>query len=200
MTTLETNIEKLYKFLEIQTPSEIDMYKIAEKLDVWVHHWEHKSIMNCRNGMYSIILDNRINYKGQWQDFCHELAHVIRHSGNQNKMYKLFKDLQESQANNFMYHFSVPTFMLLKLNINDYININNGVSYVAKTFNVTEEFANKRLIHFRNQMLQAKSDEEYRKYMEARYPKAPPYSPETNNIVKKALELKANNERKKQYA
>ncbi|MBN6887776.1 Zn-dependent peptidase ImmA (M78 family) [Cytobacillus horneckiae] len=183
MTSLENNIGKLYNFLEIQTPEEIEMYKIAEKLDIWIHYWNKESKMNYRKGMYSIILDNRKNSVRQWQDFCHELAHVIRHYGNQNKMHELFIDLQESQATNFMYHFCVPTFMLLKLNINDYININNGVDFVVKTFNVTEDFANKRLIHFRNQMLQAKSDEEHRRYMEARYPKMV-YSEETKDVLK----------------
>lgn len=197
MTTLETNIEKLYKFLEIQSPSEIEMYKIAEKLDVWVHHWEHKSIMNCRDGMYSIILDEKKDQFEQWQDFAHELAHVINHVGIQHNLSKSFRIRQEYQANNFMYHFCVPTFMLLSLDVNNYANINNGVDFISKTFNVTQEFSRKRLIHFRSQLFQANADENLRRHMESRYPKAPPYSNETMKIVEKALSLKARKERMK---
>lgn len=198
MTILEQNIQDLYSFLLIDSPNDIDMYYIAESFDIWVHYWERESKMQCVNGLYSIVLDERKIYKEQWQDFCHELGHVVRHVGNQNKMYKHFKKLQEQQANNFMYHFCVPTFMLLNYNLNNYMNVNDGVDFVSDTFNVTSDFAKKRLNHFRNQWSQAKSDAEYRKYMESRYPKAPPYSNETNTILARALELKSKKRKEEQ--
>ena len=45
--------------------------------------------------MYSIIIDRR---SAQWEDFDHELGHLLRHYGNQLNMPEAFVCLQESQA------------------------------------------------------------------------------------------------------
>ncbi|MED1607793.1 ImmA/IrrE family metallo-endopeptidase [Cytobacillus kochii] len=201
LTNLEDNIKKLYLLLEITKPSEIDIWQFAHYFDIWIEFEESKSeLVETQKGLFTICLDKRNSYQNQWQDFAHEFGHVIRHVGKQHKLRSYFRDFQEFQANNFMYHFCVPTFMLFEYNVSNYLDIENGAKFVSTTFNVTEEFAKKRMILFRDKLLQAKLDDEHRKYMESRYPKAPPYSPETNNIVKRALELKANNERKKQHA
>ncbi|EWG08860.1 ImmA/IrrE family metallo-endopeptidase [Cytobacillus firmus] len=185
LTPLEKNIQELYNFLEIDSPKDIDMEYIADKLDIWIHYWDRESKMHCANGLYSIILDKRKSKVEQWLDFAHELGHVVSHVGNQNKMYYLFKKLQERQAHNFMYHFCVPTFMLLNYQLNEFANIEDGVYFISETFNVNEEFARVRLCHFRNQLLLAKSDAEHRAYMESRYSKASPYSKETLDVLDK---------------
>lgn len=86
-----------------------------------------------------------------------------------------------------MYQFCVPTFMLLNYEINDFLNIKTGIPFITKTFNVTPKFAERRLVMFRNQILQAKMDEEHRRYMEALYPKVNPenYYDETKAILSK---------------
>ncbi|GIN59997.1 hypothetical protein J8TS2_43160 [Lederbergia ruris] len=61
----------------------------------------------------------------------------------------LFLAYQEWKANNFALHFCVPTFILIKYEI---ANIPEGIPFITKTFNVTQKFAQKRLIHFRNQL------------------------------------------------
>ncbi|MGN7183728.1 ImmA/IrrE family metallo-endopeptidase [Cytobacillus kochii] len=196
-THLEENIEYWYKSNSILTPSEIDMVMIANLMDIWIHFHKKNSVMVKINDLYSIVLDSRKTKNEQWQDFAHELGHVINHVGIQHNLSKSFRMRQEYQANNFMYHFCVPTFMLLSFDVNNYANINDGVEFVSKTFHVTEEFSKKRLIHFRNQLFQAKVDENHRRQMESRYPKAPPYSQETMKIVEQALYLKARKERMK---
>lgn len=186
MTNLEEDIRDLYHSLGIYSPSEIDMYHIANELDVWIHyHKRNSEVFKKPNGLYSIFLDERISPQKQWEDFGHEFGHVLKHVGYQFKMKKMFRQLQEDQANNFMYHFCVPTFMLLNYEISNYYNLKDGIPFVIETFNVTEEFAKKRLIHYRNQIQQAKLDEQHRKCMESLYPKAPPYSDETNSILNK---------------
>ncbi|HLR80429.1 MAG TPA: ImmA/IrrE family metallo-endopeptidase, partial [Bacillota bacterium] len=77
----------------------------------------------------------------QWQDFGHELGHVLCHAGHQLKMNHMFLKYQEWKANNFMYHFCVPTFMLYQLKE---VNVHN----VMDLFNVEHEFACKRLASF----------------------------------------------------
>lgn len=193
---IEEYIMDFYGSLSIYTPSEIDIYHIASEMDIWIHyHNDESQVYKNNNGLYSIFLDQRLSSQEQWQDFGHELGHVIKHVGNQHKLRRMFRELQESQANNFMYHFCVPTFMLLNYNLTNYTNVNDGVDFVSETFNVTKDFAKKRLVHFRNQWSQAKSDAEHRRYMESRYPKAAPYSEETNIIVARALEMKSKKRR-----
>ncbi|MGG3803120.1 ImmA/IrrE family metallo-endopeptidase [Metabacillus fastidiosus] len=187
LTQLEGNIKNLYINLGIELPYEIDIYHIANELDIWIYFHPYESEIFKRNGLYSMFLDERLSTQEQWQDFGHELGHIIRHIGNQHKLALPFRSLQENQANNFMYHFCVPTFMLLNYEINNFININDGIKFISKTFHVTEEFAQKRLIQFKNQIYQAKSDEEHRRYMESLYPKINPenYSDETKSLLNK---------------
>lgn len=183
-TQLETDIKHFYDKLRIFSPSDIDMYYIANEMDIWIHyHNDESTLYKSRNGLYSIFLDERLSYQEQWQDFGHELGHVIKHVGNQHKLKPMFRLLQENQANNFMYQFCVPTFMLLDLKVITYMNINDGLTFISKTFNVTHEFARVRLNHFKNQLLLAKSDSEHRAYMAARYPKAGPYMQETLDVL-----------------
>lgn len=185
-TPLEEYIKKLYQqTLNINEPMFINMPEIAIQLKIKLCYFDEQSTAMCRKGNYRIFLNELLSPQEQWQDFGHELCHVLRHDGSQDKMGKPLLYLQENQANNFMLHFCVPTFMLLNYQIANYFNILDGIPFVTKNFNVTEEFARQRLIHFKNQIQQSKSDMEHRKYMESLYPKAPPYSKETNAILKK---------------
>lgn len=185
MTMLEEDIEALYKEMGIFSASDLDMYYIASELDIWIHFWEQKSEMKCVNGLYSILLNEHLSRQEQWQDFGHETGHIIKHVGKQHELKKMFRDLQESQANNFMFQFCVPTFMLLNYQINEYANFEDGVHFISENFNVTEQFSRIRLNHFKNQLLLAKSDAEHRAYMRARYQKAGPYSKETQDVLEK---------------
>lgn len=183
-TNLEESIKSLYFSLDIKKPYEIDMWQFANKFDIWIEFEEGKSeLVEPQKDLFTICLDSRISSQKQWQDFAHELGHVIRHVGKQHELREYFRDLQEFQANNFMYHFCVPTFMLIEYNVSNCLDIEHGAKFVSDTFNVTEKFAKKRLALFRDKLLQAKSDEEHRKYMEARYPKLV-YSKETNDVLK----------------
>lgn len=80
------------------------------------------------------------------EDFGHELCHVLKHAGNHFQMNKLFRELQEFQANQFMYHFCVPTFMLLQMELPQWRS--QALATIAAVFRVTKEFADKRLDMF----------------------------------------------------
>src|SRR5699024_7956666 len=92
-------------------------------------------------GKYRIFIDNRQSKQKQWQDFGHELGHVLCHAGHQLKMNHMFLKYQEWKANNFMYHFCVSTFMLCQLKE---VNVHN----VMNLFNVEYEFACKSLTSY----------------------------------------------------
>jgi Zn-dependent peptidase ImmA (M78 family) len=185
MTHLEEEVKNVYFQLGIFTPQDINIQFIADSLDIWIHYHDGESKAAKYNGNYYILLNDQLSPQEKWMDFGHELGHVIKHVGNQHKLKRMFRELQESQANNFMYHFCVPSFMLLNYKISNFLDIKAGIPFVVQNFNVNEIFAEERLKRFKNQLLQAKSDAEHRAFMEALYPKAPPYSDETNDVLKR---------------
>ena len=146
---LEDYIESFYLQMKIDDPTSLDMKAIARQLDIKLFYWEEKSQAIIYNNMSVIFIDNRISSEKQWQEFNHELCHVLIHTGDQLIMPPLFREYQEFKANNFMYHACVPTFMLEELNICDSTAVT--ISWIQKLFNVEHEFAKTRLENYLNQ-------------------------------------------------
>jgi Zn-dependent peptidase ImmA (M78 family) len=185
-TPLEEFVKDLFSVLSISTPQEIDINDIAIQLNIKLYFYDDGSTAVGNR----IFIDERLSKARQWEDFGHELCHTLRHHGNQllmlkNALLHSFRKLQESQSDNFMYQFCVPTFMLLDYKIANFLDVKAGIPFIVENFNVTEEFADERLKRFKRQLLQSKSDAEHRAFMESMYPKAPPYSQETNDVLKK---------------
>jgi Zn-dependent peptidase ImmA (M78 family) len=143
LTLLEDQVKELYSSFGIYRPDQIDLKEIASKLNIWVHIAPFTSKAQRYRGLHSIVLDSRISEPEQWEDFGHELCHVLRHAGNQLNMPKSFKDFQEGKANNFALHFCVPTFMILDSGLP--YSWNEALLFIMDTFNVTERFAQRRL-------------------------------------------------------
>ncbi|MDM5235502.1 hypothetical protein COE30_11110 [Bacillus cereus] len=152
-TQIEDYIENLLHSLSIFVPEQLDMRLIAQKLNIWLHFAPFGSRSICRNDLPSIIIDNRNTAFQQWEDFSHELCHVLFHVGNQLNMPKLFLEYQEAKANKFMLHFCIPTFMLRTLEFPE--TRKESIHLIAKTFNVSFQVANQRLLHYENQLLAA---------------------------------------------
>ncbi|WP_199426051.1 ImmA/IrrE family metallo-endopeptidase [Thermaerobacillus caldiproteolyticus] len=148
-TPLEQYIHDLYQHLSIAKPYQLDMIDIASKLNIWLHFADIRSTAIDRNGIYSIIIDRRLTKQQQWQDFGHELCHLLRHSGNQVMLPESMVQLQEAQATNFALHFCVPTFMLLNLEL-PYTE-NEIIYFLSETFCVEPIFAKKRWERFEQQ-------------------------------------------------
>lgn len=108
------------------------------------------SSMFCINGLYSMVLNSRTSHQQQWEDFVRELGHVIKHCGNQFNMNRMFRQLQKYQANSFMYHFCVPTFMLEKISFPRMQS--EAIKLIGDTFNVTYPFTAKRLEMYKRKL------------------------------------------------
>ncbi|MDQ0273568.1 ImmA/IrrE family metallo-endopeptidase [Cytobacillus purgationiresistens] len=127
LTNLEESIRDQYLSLAIAKPSEIDMRQIVNNFDIWIEFEEGNSkLVETEKNLFTICLDSRNFLQKQWQDFAHEFGHVMRHVGKQHELREYFSDLQEFKANNFMYHFCVPIFMLIEYNITNCLDIENG--------------------------------------------------------------------------
>lgn len=114
------------------------MHDVARRLDIWVYTFGGSSEAIYSAGRQYIFLNRHLTPQQQWQEFGHELCHILRHSGHQKKMNRSFVEYQEWQADYFALHFCVPTFML-----DDIKNIN--IYKITNLFNIDYEFALKRL-------------------------------------------------------
>jgi Zn-dependent peptidase ImmA (M78 family) len=161
-STIEEYVKNLYHQLSIYVPEQIDMIDIAVKLDIWLHYENVKSKAIEKDDVHSIFIDHRLSPQEQWQDFAHELCHVLMHCGSQLHLPPDFIEYQESKAKNFAYQFCVPTFMLEKLVFP--ARKKEAIWLIAQTFNVEYTFAKIRLDRW---ILQKESNVIYEKLAES---------------------------------
>ncbi|RNC98295.1 ImmA/IrrE family metallo-endopeptidase [Lysinibacillus halotolerans] len=145
---IEDFVKEFYTRMDINDPLQLNFKKVSSKLGIRVFYWNESSQALFLNNYSYIFLNNQLTEQAMWQDFCHELAHVLLHVGNQRQMPKSFREYQEAKANNFMYHACVPTFMLEQLEITDYTN--ESIKLIQTLFNVEKAFALHRLTQYLN--------------------------------------------------
>ncbi|WP_332650167.1 ImmA/IrrE family metallo-endopeptidase [Lysinibacillus sp. 54212] len=148
-TYTESYVKEMYKKVGIFHSEQLDFRKIAQCLRINVFYWKESSQALFFKDRGYIMLDETLSPQQQWQDFCHELGHVLLHTGSQSRLPKSFVEYQEYKANHFMYHAAVPTFMLEEMNLK---HKRNSLLLVQQKFNVTEEFALKRLDQYFNNL------------------------------------------------
>ncbi|WP_025027764.1 ImmA/IrrE family metallo-endopeptidase [Caldalkalibacillus mannanilyticus] len=164
-TLLEDYIQNLYQELGIHSPCQIDMYDIAEKLNIWIYFMDMGSKAIYRGEMKSMLIDQRLSPPEQWQDFGHELCHLIRQAGVQTYMPESILYFQETKADHFMYEFCVPSFMLIDCSLPDQRTA--ALQYVAETFNVTKKFAELRLKQIEKRMFASQLNYQFTTAIEA---------------------------------
>ncbi|TKI53617.1 ImmA/IrrE family metallo-endopeptidase [Lysinibacillus mangiferihumi] len=147
-THTENFLKILYNRMDIFKPQQLNFTLIASKLCIRIIYWSDESQALFTKDKAYIFLNEELTHQQQWQDFCHELGHVLLHTGNQQRMYPLFREYQEYKANNFMYHACIPSFMLDELEPSD-LTVEN----VQQLFNVEFDFAFKRLEQYRSKKL-----------------------------------------------
>lgn len=148
-THIEDYIKTFYEKIGITKPQELKFQIIAERLGIQVFYWPEPSqaLFNGQRGY--ICINESLTVQAQWQDFNHELAHLLLHTGRQRRLPESFRTYQESKANNFMYHACIPTFMLDEMDLFDVTA--STVDIVQMIFNVERDFAVKRLTSYLTQ-------------------------------------------------
>lgn len=136
---LEDYIEGMYKSIGIRTPEQLNIESVATQLKITVLFVPRFPMQSGK----TIVLDSRLSDAQKWQDFTHELCHVLWHGVNQRVMNKLYLDYQEWKAESFALHACVPSFMLEKMDLP--INEKEAVWEIHETFNVELSFAEERL-------------------------------------------------------
>lgn len=136
----------IYHFLKthyINNPYELSMEGVANSMNLSIEYWDDTSESVCWRGRCKMFLEKRESKEEQWQEFAHELCHILWHAGRQEHLMTTFVELQEWQADYFAYHFCIPTFMLSAMDLPRYKS--EAVGVVHKAFKVEPEFAEKRL-------------------------------------------------------
>ncbi|WP_042472892.1 ImmA/IrrE family metallo-endopeptidase [Bacillus ndiopicus] len=147
-TYLEDYINHLYHKLGITTSTLLDFNEIANRLKIKIFCWPDDSQAICFDSQAYIFLKENQSLEKAWQDFAHELCHILLNTGDQFNMPPLFQKYQEFKANNFMYHACVTTFLLEQMQVYDYTP--KSVVHVQHLFNEVYELAEKRLIQYTN--------------------------------------------------
>ena len=138
-THADETVSKLYQSIGINRPPLLNPDTVAHRLGIELNYLPVDS-MRINKRMY---LDSRLSTEEQWQQFGHELCHVLWHQDNQLKLSQSFIDMQERQADNFALYACIPTDALLSepLPSTEW----EAVAILVETFGVTPEFALKRL-------------------------------------------------------
>ncbi|ASK61392.1 hypothetical protein CFK37_03985 [Virgibacillus phasianinus] len=143
-TATEDAVKDLYYKMGLVDPDH-SVDDIAQRLGIQLFYLRKPSFAS--HGC--IYLDPTIPEKRRKEVFSHELGHILYHSGIQLFMTESYRRMQEWQADNFALHFAVPTFMLKEIELLDW---NQAINSVVTTFNVTPNFAAKRLEHYEKQI------------------------------------------------
>lgn len=148
---LEDFVENLYTSTSIYSPEQLDIDVIARKLNIEVGYGHTKSKCMEIGNIKMIMINEALPKTEQWQEFAHEVCHLLRHAGNQTELPFPFVQLQEWQAKTFTLHFCMPTFMLEKLDLP--FDKQLAINKAAELFNVEYSFAEERLALWEIQMM-----------------------------------------------
>ncbi|KZS45745.1 hypothetical protein AWU65_07375 [Paenibacillus glucanolyticus] len=152
-TALEHSITTHYRLHQFLAPEDLlDIERIAESFDVYLRFDKCKSVSDNQEKI--IIIDNRLIVVQQRKIFFHELCHVLRHVGDQRKMHFLFKEGQETEADNFVLYAFMPFYMISQLEIPN--RQEDAIRFLASTFKVPLKLAGKRLEQIQRRDLQGR--------------------------------------------
>lgn len=142
-TPFEQWTEQLWNQAGIRSVAQLNIEEVADRLNVWIHYMNDTSRALEYLGMRSILIDNRLDRKRQWEEFLHELCHVLRHAGNQTLMPKAFCEGQEAEANRFVLYAAMPLSMLSGMKLPN--RMDEAAVWLAERFGVTPLLASRRL-------------------------------------------------------
>lgn len=148
---LEEKVMKMYKLMNIYTPEDIDIQKIAYYYRIYLKFSTNRSYSTQFGNFQLININKSLNQMEQREVFFHELCHLLRHSGNQYyNMPKAFKDLQEWDAAHFTRYAAIPFHML------KYVDWKKPtlIKEMSKMFSITEAICNYRIEHINRNKLQ----------------------------------------------
>ncbi|MCM3538456.1 ImmA/IrrE family metallo-endopeptidase [Priestia endophytica] len=137
---MEEQISKEYIKRDILKPSDLTVSNIAERFGIEIFHYPYASFSIKRKNQHFMFLDTGLPTMQFKLLFSHELCHIIRHAGEQDRIPPSFKELQEWEAKNFIKYATIPYHMVHYVKEED-------ISYTAELFDVPLPLCKERLIN-----------------------------------------------------
>lgn len=182
-TSLETWLEELYISKGIITPDDLRIENVANLFGISIVYMEKSPERAIWDEEDAVIFLKPNQYEEiKREKFYHELCHPLRHYGDQTNMkVRTFQELQEIQANQFQLYAAIPFYMFDHLEPMVYEE--DMINQIQSVFKVSKNLVKRRYEQIKRRVFQAISDAEHRAYMNSLYPKAPPYTEETNTVL-----------------
>lgn len=145
-THLEDFVIDIYCLYKLERISTYSLQKLADILEVDL-------VMNSPKNhiVQDVIFIESGSNEEEREAFSHELGHYFRHAGKQKKSSISFRNLTEWQADQFAYHFCIPTFFLFEDNLP--FCREEATKIIMKNYGVTFAFASKRLDMFEQKQI-----------------------------------------------
>lgn len=142
-THLEEFVETLYLKIDVLRPIKLDIELMAAEMGITVEYILDSSKGLKAGSHFIVLLNDALSSALKWQEFAHEIAHILRHSGNQYLLPYDFRVLQEWQASHFALYFCIPTFILQEIDLPFHKRL--AVTQIAETFGFEYSFAEERI-------------------------------------------------------
>ncbi|GAA4703664.1 ImmA/IrrE family metallo-endopeptidase [Brevibacillus fulvus] len=190
-TVLEEWVEKFYIKHNIRTPSNLSIENMSAILGIGVTFAPGVDDEVLFDEEYTHVFINSLHSRQrQWEVFCHEICHPLRHLGNQIMLPDEFRKMQEIEANAFQYYAAIPFFMVRDMKLPDHQN--EIIDLLAREFGVTHEFAKKRWDQILRRIARGRSHHEFITALANQYKRADPanWSHETKKLFSLAIQRK----------
>lgn len=164
-TDLEIYVENLYKSIGIRDASDLCIENVATGLNIEIVYMEYAPNRAIYDDDFCVIFLNP--KKPNMKDiFFHEIAHPLRHYGDQESMnIGSLDELQEIQANQFQLYAAIPFFLIAEFPEKEI----DFVHYLSKTFDVSYSLAYKRVKQIKRRINQAQYDLAVKNRFKANY-------------------------------
>lgn len=146
---IEQQVVNLYRQHNIYTINDLTPEMTASKLNIELVRYDEKSEAVIYNERRCIFLNNELSVTDEWYQFCHELAHLELHCGNQmlftqNAQLAHFISYQEVKADAFALYACSPTHILDDCGVYN-MSTSQAERFLRECCHLNERYARKRL-------------------------------------------------------
>ncbi|MEJ8547140.1 ImmA/IrrE family metallo-endopeptidase [Brevibacillus borstelensis] len=190
-TPLEDWIETRYQSFGIFSPDDLDIDIVAHSFGIQVLYLpDAKEEAIWDDDIAAIFLNSNKTISEIRVAFFHELCHPLRHVGNQLMLPSIFRELQETQANQFQLYASMPFFMIKEIKLPQYKS--EAVGLLSQLFGVTTRLASRRLEQIERRIYEARTHQEFVQLLQSQRRKADPanWCPEAKAMFRLAIQRK----------
>jgi Zn-dependent peptidase ImmA (M78 family) len=143
-SAVELWISSIYQQHDITRPIDLTISNVSNIFNTDVLIYDGPVFAEWEDDVYSFIFLNQdIPTTEQKADFFHELCHPLRHTGCQNKLPKLFRDLQENQAQQFQLVAAMPIYLFNQVPSSLYYE--HYINQLSYSFELPKNLVQKRL-------------------------------------------------------